>query len=222
MASLFHTHDVVMAGVDIHAIDGPLPCAVGKPFDLPPDNFKYTMSVTGHGFPLVQRDFKGEVVPHLTLPLTPEGVVRLALANLSGTTQCALAVESVSAEGAPLACSIEDLIGLNLNCQSIDGGISAKLPTGVTFSYYPLMTEPTVGDWLAAARTMLVESLWSTVVDQVLRKAMPGNGIETTVLQKLIKKFFAGELQARLRQVSKVMDHWVDSKLEGYVDTALV
>lgn len=226
MASLFHTHDVVMAGVDIHAIDDPAvpvsPCAVGKPFDLIPDNGKYAASVTGHGFALVQVGFKGEVVPHATLPVTGPGVVKLALAVMNGTTQCELGVASVSAEGTALACSIDEFFGVNLNCNSAPGGISGKLPTGITFSYYPIMTQPTVQDWAAAGRTMLVDSLWSTIVDQFLRAVVPGEGIEKTVLEKFVKKFIMSDHQKQFQEVTKRVDRWLDSQVEGYVDTALV
>ena len=84
------------------------------------------------------------------------------------------------------------------------------------------MTQPTMQDWAAAGRTMLVDSLWSTIVDQFLRAVVPGEGIEKTVLEKFVKKFIMSDHQKQFQEVTKRVDRWLDSQVEGYVDTALV
>ena len=197
MASRFHTDNVAMIGVDIHDCDGaPSPFAVGKAFNWPGTNGKIAPTVTGYAHPLVQETFKMYVVPHVPLipPQTGKGAADVAWANAEGSSMCILGVSSVTSGGLPLACSRDEAWGLNLNCQSA-GGISAKGPTGVTSSYYPLLTNPTDADLMRMMLRGFYEAAFGAGAkgfSKQLTKSVP--------LQKYVKNFGFDDAKKRLDQ----------------------
>jgi len=145
MTARFHTLRVPMAGVDPHRIEGATkPCIVAVPFDHVDNNDKFSKTVTGHTYAMVQRGYSLGYVPHLTA-VTQAGAVELVAIIVASTSKAALGVASVSSEGEALATSMFGNAGLNLNCVS-SGNNSAKAPTGMISSWRGGGTPRSAGD----------------------------------------------------------------------------
>jgi len=116
---------------------------------------------------------------------------------------CVFGVASVTSGGEALACSIDEAWGTNANCWSL-GPLSVKVPTGITFSHYPLHTNPTDADIGRAYVSMAIETFFSTVF-KAASKQMSST--------EWVQKFFKNIVFPKVLRDANTLDV-VDTELE--------
>jgi len=216
MIARFHTLHVPMAGIDVHQIEkAPKPCIVACPFDWDfNNNDKFSKTVTGHTYRMVQREYSLGLVPHATEVGTYAGAAELAAVVLTSSSKAAMGIASVSSERRALATSMLDHAGLNLNCQNPNSQ-SIKLPTGVTISEFPLFTNPTDDDWV----DFVITWGWDTAFSWALGRAVPRGKIPEPY-RATIKKFVSDHLKPLIeRQLKRINE---EMKLVTTADDAQI
>ncbi|MFO0547880.1 MAG: hypothetical protein U0271_05805 [Polyangiaceae bacterium] len=172
MLQRFLNKSMPMSGIDYHTIEAPMtPCLVlaGEYWTAMKD--KLTPTVTADFFPMVREGHELWLVPHITAPATPEGLVILALTIAGSSSKPALTKCDVTGMGSPLAISTYDHLGTHLDCSSI--GVSLKLPTGMILALSTVVTQATFEDYANSAVNMWVDNIWSALIDTTAGKIAP-------------------------------------------------
>lgn len=153
MSSIFLNTLGIMAGIDLHdytiPAGAPLPHVVGTSLAFPICSESKRMgTVTADGYPMLQVGFEVYWVPHVPVEPSPSPTAGAELASIiarSGS-KTALAVGTVTAQGKPLSCTVLYTHGLNVDC-----GSPLSLPSGLVLQCGSVRTQPTAGDFGAAA-----------------------------------------------------------------------
>jgi hypothetical protein len=191
MSVNFYDDTGVMLAIDFHAyptggVTAPLPHLVSAPMSrIMATSWKRTSTVTSRTFPMIQKGHDLLFFEHLPLvpPAgNPPGIAADAVAiRLGASSKANFAVHKVTGEGEPLATCVDGSTGLNSNCTS------PALPIGYVFQLNSVVTQPTLGDYVAWVAQLAVSDLisrtsspgWSggnplpTRIGKVLTKLLP-------------------------------------------------
>lgn len=128
--------------------------------------WKKAKAVTAEGLSMLQQGYDFYLVLHVPAPAPPPGPTmpfRLAGVIRDSSSKLQMAVQSVTS-GNPLACCLYSCGSLNMNCSD-----PCALPSGAVFDFKSVRTQPTAGDYVAAAL--------GQVLDEGIGKAL-GKGFE--------------------------------------------
>jgi hypothetical protein len=172
MSSNFLDISGVMAGVDVHIYylaGGPVPVPVPDGYVCFSAHASFSRwwriawhVTTGH-CPVLQSNWQMcFCVPHIPIPIGPPHPaaepIEIAVCWFTGGSAPQLSVHSVTGGGAPLLTAIVWAFGYNANC-GIQG--MAWIPTNVDFNMNSVKTTPTLGDYLAGAASMAMNSVYN-------------------------------------------------------------
>ncbi|MBK8253264.1 MAG: hypothetical protein IPK82_11435 [Polyangiaceae bacterium] len=161
MSVRFYNTTGVMVGVDLHSYHAcvppdPFPVfipfhphVVGETFRSPICDGKSKLNnITADAAPMLQKDHKFYVFPHIPIPVPPPyptEVTQVALAIAGSKTTCVMGVASVTGAGQPLATCLAGWWGLNLDCSS-----PLDIPSGAVFNGNTVRTQPAISDYANA------------------------------------------------------------------------
>lgn len=203
MTASFYKETTSMAGVDMHPLDGANaePHAVGSVYMASAYAGKRTQNVYADGWPMIQEGCSMMLIPHVAAPKTGLGVGRLITTIATSSSKAALAVHSVTGNGAPLACAISGPAGLNMNCNS-----PRSMPSGATLSLGTVMTHPTARDFALAAASTAWDWAWSWGSTKFFKRFDPN-----------ISKW-SKESQEMAKLAQKALSKWGKSAFEKVVN----
>lgn len=214
MSANFYDTLGVMIGVDTHAYKPAPPVwahMVGISFGTPSAlTSKRTPRVTSEGLPMLQQGYDVYLVPHAPIPSgapAPAAAAQLAKIIAASGTKAQLAVRSVTGQGQKLACAVNGLLGMNVNCND-----PLDLPNGCVIQVNTVQTRPTSGDLAAAAMGGAADAMLGALAGIALDKIGAGDLAELIVkhLVRRIPEIFGD--QADLP--GKVAD-WVQDLIDG-------
>lgn len=145
MPVTFHYNASGMLGADLHKMNTPFDPFVAGPIMFSHLGRGRTSTVTADGEPMIQKGFENLLVEHTPLvpPASAAAAALWALTFAGSSTKPFLSVASVQGEGKPLACSMFQILGRNMDCCA-----PVSLPAGNTVSFCSVITEPTLADWV--------------------------------------------------------------------------
>lgn len=199
MSVCFYNTKGQMVGIDAHKFQMAVP---PDPAPVPLPLFPYAVyvplswgicdtksivkTVTSNGAPMIQKDHKKKMVPHLFLPVAlphPFQAVQNAAIIATGKTTCVMAVSSVTGGGEELATCLARCWGLNENCCE-----PIPAPSGHVINPNTVQTTPSAADYVNALISYASSVFWKLVPKPVQYLRIGLKAVDA-VVKYLVKKY---------------------------------